>query len=91
MVKEVFSYNEILQHFEEHEENKEVIWKFKCITAHEGSLKTSDLSCNSSICNVMVEWENGEITSELLAIIAANNPVTCAIYIREHNLLDKPG
>jgi hypothetical protein len=27
-----------------------------------------------------MEWENGEITEEPLAIIAADDPVTCAIY-----------
>jgi hypothetical protein len=39
----------------------------------------------------MIEWENGEITTEPLAIIAADDPVTCTIYAREHGLLDKPG
>ena len=41
--------------------------------------------------NVMVEWENGEITSEPLSIIAADDPVTCAIYARDNNLLELPG
>ena len=41
--------------------------------------------------NVMIEWENGEITSEPLSIIGADDPVTCAIYARENKLLDKPG
>ena len=35
--------------------------------------------------------KNGEITDEPLSIIAADNPVTCAIYAREHNLLHLPG
>ena len=39
----------------------------------------------------MIEWENGDITSELLAIIAVDNPVTCALYAYDKNLLDKPG
>jgi hypothetical protein len=39
----------------------------------------------------MIEWENGEITTEPLALIATDDPVTCAIYAREHGLLDKPG
>ena len=54
-VKEVFSYNKILQHFEEQEEDEEVFLKSKCITAHEGPLKPSNLSHNGSICNVIVE------------------------------------
>ena len=39
----------------------------------------------------MIEWENGEITSEPLSIIGVNNPVTYAIYARENNLLDELG
>jgi hypothetical protein len=39
----------------------------------------------------MIEWENGDITTESLAMIAADEPVTCAIYARSHGLLDKPG
>ena len=41
--------------------------------------------------NVMVEWENGEITSEPLQLIAADDPVTCAIYGKDNGLLDLPG
>jgi hypothetical protein len=36
----------------------------------------------------MVEWENGEVTTELLAIIAADDLVSCAVYARDKNLLD---
>ena len=35
----------------------------------------------------MVEWEIGEITEEPLSIIAQDDPVTCAAYAKEHNLL----
>ena len=34
---------------------------------------------------------NGEITNEPLNIIAAANPVSCAIYGRDSNLPDHPG
>jgi hypothetical protein len=37
---------------------------------------------------VKVEWENGEITSEPLSIVAADDPVSCAIYARDNNLLE---
>ena len=40
--------------------------------------------------NVMVKWETGEVTSQPLNAIAADDPVTCAIYARENNLLDTP-
>jgi hypothetical protein len=39
----------------------------------------------------MVDWENGEITSEPLSIIAADDPVTCAIYAQDNGLLELDG
>ena len=38
----------------------------------------------------MLEWEIGEITEEPLSIIAQDNPVTCATYAKEQNLLHLP-
>ena len=38
----------------------------------------------------MVEWETGEITEEPLSIMAQDDPVTCAAYAKEHNLLHLP-
>ena len=89
-IEEVFSYNEILDFLEQQEEDT-IEWKFKKITAHEGPLNPNHSNYNGSIYNVMIEWENGEITSEPLSIIGADDPVTCAIYARENNLLNKPG
>jgi hypothetical protein len=40
---------------------------------------------------LLVEWENGEITTEPLSVIAADDPITCAVYAREHELLDVKG
>ena len=39
----------------------------------------------------MIEWENGEVIAEPLQVIALDDPVTCAIYAKENNLLDLPG
>ncbi len=39
----------------------------------------------------MIEWENGEVTSEPLAIIAKDDPATCAQYALDNNLLDTDG
>jgi hypothetical protein len=41
--------------------------------------------------NLLTEWENREITKEPLRIIAADDPVACAIYVRENGLLVQPG
>ena len=38
----------------------------------------------------MVEWETGEITEELLFIIAQDDTVTCAAYAKKNNLLGLP-
>ena len=51
-------------------------------------MKPDHKNCNGSKYNVMVEWENGKITHEPLTTIAADDPVTCAIYAKEHDLLN---
>ena len=42
------------------------------------------------IANVYLSWETGKITEEPLSIIAKDDPVTCAAYAMEHNLLHLP-
>jgi hypothetical protein len=88
--EEIITYNQMLNYITRDEENP-VIWKFRRITSHQGPLKTDHPDYKGSTYNVMIEWENGEITSEPLSIIAADDPVTCAIYAKENNLLDQPG
>jgi len=39
----------------------------------------------------MVEWEDGSTTYEPLATVAADDPVTVALYAKEKGLLDQPG
>jgi hypothetical protein len=60
----------------------DIMWKFQRIISHEvqGSQNT-----------LLIKWEKGEITREPLRLIAADDPVTCAIYARENGLLDQPG
>ena len=36
----------------------------------------------------MIEWETSEISREPLIIIAAKDPVTCAIYAKYEHLLE---
>ena len=88
--EETLAYNDILQHLESTEEDP-VVWKFRHITSHQGPLRPTDPAWKGSKFNVMVEWENGEITAEPLSVIAADDPTTCAIYARENNLLETPG
>jgi hypothetical protein len=46
---------------------------------------------NGSKYNVVIEWENGEVTSDPLQVIAKDNHVTCASYAKENDLLDTDG
>ena len=39
----------------------------------------------------MVEWEDGSTSAISLSIIAADDPVACAICAKENDLLDQPG
>jgi hypothetical protein len=87
--EEIMSYNDLLSSLEEDGEG--IVWKFRRISAHQGPLTPKDKDWNGSAYNVMVEWENGEITTEPLSIIAADDPVSCAIYARDNNLLDVDG
>jgi len=41
--------------------------------------------------NVQVEWETGEVIYEPLDVIATDDPVTCAVYARDNDLLDQHG
>lgn len=90
-IEEVFTCNKLLDHINNSSEDDIIEWKFKKISAYEGPLPQSHPKCNGSPCSLTIEWENGEITSEPLSIIAANDLVSCTICTRNNDLLDKPG
>ena len=88
--EEVITYNKLLDYISRSEEDN-VVWKFRRIVSHQGPLRPEHTDYKGSMYNIMVEWETGEITTEPLQIIAADDPVTCAIYARDNNLLGLPG
>ena len=88
--EQVMTYGELLAHINKDEE-QDVLWRYKRIMGHQGPLTPDDEGYNGSSYNVQVEWENGEITYEPLSVIAADDPVSCAIYARDNGLLDTPG
>ena len=93
MYKEILTYNEILEYIamnEKQDDDQAIVWKFKRIAGHQGPLKKGDPGYNGSKFNVLVEWETGESTYEPLDVIAADNPVMCAIYAKDKGLLDEP-
>ena len=63
------------------------LYRFRAIIGHQGPLLASAPDWKGSKYNVQVEWETGEITFEPLSIIAADDPVTCAAYAKENDLL----
>jgi hypothetical protein len=89
--EEVITYNELVDFIQKNEENDAIVWRFRRIVRHQGPLLCSDPNYKGSKFNVMVEWENGETATEPLSIIATNDLVTCAIYAKEHDLLDTEG
>ena len=94
-VEELISYNQLLEHLENAQDHDmgmdQELYRFRAIIGHQGPLLASDSDRKGSKYNVQVEWETGEITFEPLSIIAADDPVTCAGYAKENDLLALEG
>jgi hypothetical protein len=86
----ILSYNQILEYMS-NQDDDDIIWKFKEIVGHKGPLSKTHKDYKGSPYNVTVLWENGETSDEPLSMIAADDPVSCAIYARDKDLLDLPG
>ena len=89
--EEVVAYNDIMSHIENVEGEGNEVWQFRQIVSHEEPLHQQHPSYNGSLYNIMIEVENGELTSEPLSVIATDDPVTCAIYARNNDLLRTEG
>jgi ribosome maturation protein Sdo1 len=79
--EEIIKYNKMLEYITKDKES-DIMWTFHRNISHE---------VQRSQITLLIERENGEITKEPLKIIAADDPVTCAIYVRENGLLYQPG
>ena len=88
--EEIVSYNQILEKLETND-GEDDVWQFKSIDGHEGPLKPSDTNYKGSRWNLRINWENGEITWEPLSIIAKSDPITCALYASDNDLLHLEG
>ena len=86
-VEELITYNQLLDHLEQAEEQEnsmdQELYKFRAIICHESLLKATDPNWKGSKWNVQIEWETCEITFEPLSVIAADDPITCAAYVKE--------
>jgi hypothetical protein len=92
---EIIAYNE-LSNIIEDQHNRELNdpdmhWTFKAITEHQGPISSSDARYKGSSYNVLVHWEDGSETFEPLSVMAKADPLTCALYAKDNDLLDTPG
>ena len=94
-VEELISYNQLLEHLENAQDHDmgmdQELYRFRAIIGYQGPLLASHPDWKGSKYNVQVEWETGEITFEPLSIIAAYDPLTCAAYAKENDLLALEG
>ena len=89
--EEIMSYNQLMDYIQkcsDAEEDPDALFKFRDIVAHQGPLESTNPNHKRSNYNVMVEWEPGEITLEPLTLISKDDPVTCTLYAKKHDLLD---
>ena len=92
--EEIMSYNQLMDYIQkgtDGEEDLDLLFKFKDILAHQGPLESTDPNHKGSKYNVMVEWEPGEVTYELLTLISKKDPINCAVYAKKRDLLDTTG
>ena len=94
-VEERICYIQLVDHLEaaanEDNEISDDLFKSRAIIGHQGPLKPTDPNWKGSKFNVLVEWETGEKTYEPLPILAADDPVTCATYAKENDVLHIEG
>ena len=93
-VEELISYNQLVGHLEAADEDNEIsddLYKFRALIGCQGQLKPTDPIWKGCKFYVLVEWETGEKTYEPLSILAADDPVTCATYAKENDLLHIEG
>ena len=91
---DLISYNQLMEYLEDKTDTgplEDGIYRFKCIKDHKGPYTSSDPEYNGSSYNLLIEWETGEQTWEPLSNIIASDPYTCAVYAKEHDLLNTPG
>ena len=91
---DLISYNQLMEYLEDKTDTgpqEDGLYRFKCIKYHKGPYTSSDSEYNGSSYNLLIEWETGEQTWEPLSNIIASDPYTCAVYAKEHDLLNTPG
>jgi hypothetical protein len=66
-------------------------WSHLSVTDHQGPLIQTDHRYKGSSWNVLMRYEDGSEKWEALGQVCKVSPVLCAVYGKEHGLLDKAG
>ena len=94
-LEEIISYNQLVDHLEAPANNDNEIsddlFKLRALICHQGPLMPIDPNWKGYKYNVLVDWEAGEKTYETISVLAADVPVTCALYAKENDLLHIDG
>ena len=94
-LEELISYNQLVDHLEaavnDHNEISDDLFKFRALIGHQGPLKPTDPNWKGCKYNVLVDWETEEKTYEPFPVLASDDPVTCAMYAKENDLLHIDG
>ena len=94
-LEEIISYNQLVDHLEaaanDDNEISDNQFKFRALIGHQGPLKPTDPNWKGCKYNVLVDCETGEKTYEPLSVLAADDPVTCAMYAKGNDLLHIDG
>ena len=89
------SYNQLVDHLEaaanDDNEISDDLIKFRALIGDQGPLKPTEPNLKGCKYNVLVDWETGEKTYEPLSVLAADAPMTCAMYSKENDLLHIDG
>ena len=93
---EIIAYNELSDIIEDQHEAElhapgDSTYAFRAINDHQGPLTSANKRYKGSSYNLLVHWEDGSETYEPLSVMAKADPVTCAQYAQDHDLLDTPG
>ena len=91
---DLISYNQLMEYLEDKTDTgplEDGLYRFKCIKDNKGPYTSLDPEYNGSSYNLLIEWETGEQTWEALSNIITSDPYTCAVYAKEHDLLNTPG
>ena len=94
-IEEVMSYvevyNRIKAMIEAEQTGDTSIFTFKKILDHQGPLKVDSSNWKGSSYNVRVLWEDTSETWEPLSVMKVDEPITCAEYADNKNLLGTHG